>query len=54
MSAKSQAGTPEWTAPEVLRGQVRPGQTDPLHTMLAPVLVLTMPRCEFLSKSYAF
>ncbi len=22
MSAKSQAGTPEWTAPEVLRGQV--------------------------------
>ncbi len=29
MSAKSQAGTPEWTAPEVLRGQVSTPSTQP-------------------------
>ena len=29
MSAKSQAGTPEWTAPEVLRGQVSSPSTQP-------------------------
>ena len=43
MSAKSQAGTPEWTAPEVLRGQVSTRHTDPLaQSLLAPVPVSTV------------
>ena len=47
MSAKSQAGTPEWTAPEVLRGQVRPSdrQTDPPAEALVALMPLFTLHC---------